>query len=324
MFKIVLFITLVLFSSCSNKNEQDISKINDPIQNDNQQNKNKSLLIWESAGSSLTFLEEMALQFQEETGVTVEVRPVSIIQMVNALKSNNGEGTADVFALPHNDISLISEMDYIFSHNDLDFSLDPDIFLPEVYNSLKYKNNYYGLPIAIETSIFLYNKNIFKVRAPQDFKDIIEFGKSYTNKEKNQYTIAFDIGDYYYSQSFLGIDGGSTFDKNNNILLIDSEKSISGIQKLLELKEISFEDISQFDPSYMMDLFTQGQLASLIGGPWLINTLLEDEVNLGIANLPTWNGKPLPSLLSTRTLQVSKLTKYPETAKSFLEFMQFL
>lgn len=280
------------------------------------------LVVWESPDIEQEFMKEIAAKFTEEYGVPIKIEEVSHEKSKERLLQDGPAGIgADVFAAPHDHIGELVLSGLVL----------PNAFADRVHkemlessvNAVSFDGVVYGYPRAIETYALYYNKDIFK-KAPKSYKEIIDFGKTYTNINENKYAFMWDVNNAYFTQSFLAGGGGYVFgndgtDKND--VGLDSEGAIKGIEEMMKLKEILPLAAGDADYQPMMALFKEGKVGAMISGPWSIAEVRDSGVNYGIAKLPKLTDGSLSRPFSgVRTMFVSAYTEYPNAAQLFANF----
>ncbi|WP_256201389.1 extracellular solute-binding protein [Thermoanaerobacter thermocopriae] len=135
----------------------------------------------------------------------------------------------------------------------------------------------------------------------------------------------WDVGNAYYSHSFVAGYGGYVFGKggtDKDDIGLNSKEAVEGAKFLVSLKEIL--PLKSDDTNYqVMDgMFKEGKAAMIINGPWAVRGYQEAGVDFGIAPLPLLpNGEHPASFSGVRTMFVSAYTKYPNAAKLFADFI---
>ncbi|WP_026477534.1 sugar ABC transporter substrate-binding protein [Alkaliphilus transvaalensis] len=285
---------------------------------------NAKLVVWESEGSEGRFLEYAAKQFTEKYGVEVVFEAVTHSDSRNRLAQDGPAGVgADVFAAPHDHTGELVASGLIIP-NDLFEDRIKSEFLQGAIDGVSYQGVLYGYPTAIETYVLFYNKEHIE-EAPKSFKEVIEFSKNYNNPRENKFGFMWDVGNAYYSHSFIAGSGGYVFgaggtDKTD--IGLNNEGAVVGGNEILAFQEIL--PVKTDDTNYQVldGLFAEGKVAMVINGPWAIVGYQEAGIDFGIAPLPTLsNGKNPASFSGIRTMFVSAYTKYPNAAKLFADFV---
>ncbi len=281
-----------------------------------------TLIVWESR-EERAFTDEIAKQFEEKYNVTVKVEEVPATDQVTKLTQDGPSGLgADIVMFPHDNLGravvagLLLEND-VFGEETIKNNTEASIQGVTVDGKL------YGYPRAAETYALFYNKDLVK-EAPKSFDDVIAFSKTFTDKSKNRYGIMWETGNMYFNYPFIATDGGYIFGEKGtkkDDIGINNDGAIAGLQTFVKLKEALPIKSGDITPDIKRSLFNAGDVAMDITGPWELagyKEALGDK--LGIAPIPTINGKPAISFSGIKAFYVNSFTQYPNAAKLFANF----
>ncbi|MBW4840206.1 MAG: extracellular solute-binding protein, partial [Paenibacillaceae bacterium] len=195
------------------------------------------LVIWESKEEKV-FTDEIAKQFTEKYGVNVKIEEVAPTDQIGKLTQDGPSGlAADVLIVPHDHLGNAATSGLI---------LPNDAFAEETTKNnteasiqgATYDGLLYGYPRAAETMALYYNKSILP-EAPKDFKDVLEFSKTFTDKSKNKYGIMWEVGNMYFNYPFIASTGGYLFGDNGtnpDDIGLASEGAIESLKVFQSLK----------------------------------------------------------------------------------------
>lgn len=282
------------------------------------------LLVWESEGPEGEFIQYAAKKFTEKYGVEVVYEPVTHTDAPGKLATDGPAGIgADVFAAPHDKTGELVASGLI-QENDLFADRIRNEFMQGSVDAVSFQGVVYGYPTGIETYALFYNKEYVK-EPPKTYQDIVEFAKEFNDLASNRFGFMWDVGNAYYSHSFVAGYGGYVFGKggtDKDDIGLNSKEAVEGAKFLVSLKEIL--PLKSDDTNYqVMDgMFKEGKAAMIINGPWAVRGYQEAGVDFGIAPLPLLpNGEHPASFSGVRTMFVSAYTKYPNAAKLFADFI---
>ncbi|MTI49206.1 MAG: maltose ABC transporter substrate-binding protein [Firmicutes bacterium] len=280
------------------------------------------LLVWESEGPEGEWIEYIAEKFEEEYGVKVTYEAVGAVDAREKLAQDGPAGVgADLFAAPHDHTGALVASGLVQNNHIPEKTKNE--FMEAAVDGLSYQGIVYGYPTAIETYALYYNKEIFP-EAPTTYDEIIAKGKEYNDVNNNKFAFMWDVGNAYYTHSFVAGGGGYVFGQggtDKDDIGIDSEGAIAGAQSMLDLKEILPVNSQDSTTQIMEGLFDEGTVGAMIDGPWAVNGRKESGIDFGIAPLPKLsNGKQQSSFSGMRGLFISAYTKYPNAARLFAEF----
>ncbi|MNB77057.1 Cyclodextrin-binding protein precursor [compost metagenome] len=281
-----------------------------------------SLTIWESK-EERAFAEEVSKQFTEKYNVPVKIEEVAPTDQAGRFAQDGPSGlAADVGVIPHDNLGKAVAASLI---------LPNDVFAEETKKNnteasitgASYDGELYGYPRAAETYALYYNKSLVK-EVPKTFDDVINFSKGFTDKSKNKYGIMWEVGNLYFNYMFVGTTGGYFFGDNGtnkDDIGLNNAGALEGLKEYQKLKEVLPVKSGDINPDIKRSLFNSGDVAMDINGPWELagyKAALGD--NLGVAPIPTVNGKTSITLSGIKIFVVNAYTQYPNAAKLYAEF----
>lgn len=207
-----------------------------------------------------------------------------------------------------------------------------DVFLPAAIDATTVDGKLYGLPIAQSTQMLFYNKDLLAqagVEAPStdtgdrttweqltdDARAVVDAGA--------QYGFLFEQSNYYQLQPLpmqLGGTAGATGEGNLEPE-VDSEPWVKANEWLGSLYE---EGISPrgIPSSQASTLFAAGSLAYMVGGPWNLPSLTDQEgLNWGVAAHPVFEGGEAVTPTGSWALSVNDFSKNKAAAAIFVRWM---
>ncbi|AWW39893.1 sugar ABC transporter substrate-binding protein [Streptomyces sp. AS58] len=172
---------------------------------------------------------------------------------------------------------------------------EQDKFQPSLIEQAKFEGKTYGVPFTTDTLALVYNKNLFEkagVEAPKTWDDLRKAAA--TIKEKTGVDGYWGSTQAYYAQSFLHGEGTDTVDAEAKKLTVTSAEAKKGYETWLSLfegKGLHKADTTADAYAHIQDAFVNGEVASIIQGPWEITNFykgsaFKEKENLGIATVP--------------------------------------
>ncbi|MDP9750846.1 sugar ABC transporter substrate-binding protein [Thermoanaerobacter pentosaceus] len=322
---ILILVIFMTFTACAPESQSSTPQPSE-VNKDGQllPEPGAKLLVWESEGPEGEFIQYAAKKFTEKYGVEVVYEPVTHTDAPGKLATDGPAGIgADVFAAPHDKTGELVASGLI-QENDLFADRIRNEFMQGAGDAVSFQGVVYGYPTGIETYALFYNKEYVK-EPPKTYQDIVEFAKEFNDLASNRFGFMWDVGNAYYSHSFVAGYGGYVFGKggtDKDDIGLNSKEAVEGAKFLVSLKEIL--PLKSDDTNYqVMDgMFKEGKAAMIINGPWAVRGYQEAGVDFGIAPLPLLpNGEHPASFSGVRTMFVSAYTKYPNAAKLFAEFI---
>ncbi|MEW9699678.1 extracellular solute-binding protein [Paenibacillus sp. SI8] len=281
------------------------------------------LLVWDGA-KERPFTDEIAKQFKAKYNVDVQIDEVGPPDNVNRLTNDGPAGIgADVIVLPHNHLGRAVNAGLILPNDIFGESTKKENTESSIIAATS-GDKIYAYPRSSETIAMFYNKKLVKT-PPKSFDDVIAFSKTFTNKDQNKYGLIWEAGNFYFNYHFFAAGGGYVFGKNGNDptdVGLNTEGAVSGMKLYASLKkEVLPINAGDINPDIKRSLFTKEEAAMDITGPWELaayKTALGD--NLGVAPVPTVNGKTAITFAGVQELAVNAYTKYPNAAKLYAHF----
>lgn len=280
------------------------------------------LIVWESK-EERAFTDEIARQFTEKYGVDVEIVEIKPDEQITKLTQDGPSGLGgDVLIIPHDNLGKAASAGLLQEN---------ELFVDEVKKNnteasiqgASYDGKLYGFPRAAETYAMYYNKSIL-ANAPASFEEVIDFSKTFTDKTKNKYALMWEVGNLYFSYPFIASTGGYLYGDNGtnkDDIGINSDAAIQGLQEYVKLKEILPIKSGDINADIKRSLFSSGDIAMEINGPWELNGYKEAlGDNLGLAPIPTIAGKTAISFSGIKVWVVNSFTEYPIAAQLFANF----
>lgn len=180
----------------------------------------------------------------------------------------------------------------------------------------KYNGEYYGFPIAIESSALIYNKALIDL-PPASFEEIAELDLGSVK------AIEWDYKNTYFTWGLLAANGGYPFLQTDNgwdaaDIGVNNEGAIIGLSMVKSLVETGALDAGA-DYGTMNDGFLNGSVAMIINGPWSWTTYEEVGIDIGIAPLPSVAGQNSKPFSGIMMYLVSSQSPYQQQAESFVQ-----
>ncbi|MCX7695736.1 MAG: maltose ABC transporter substrate-binding protein [Caloramator sp.] len=280
-----------------------------------------TLLVWESEGPEGEYIKYVAQEFEKKYGVKVKYEPVNHTDTSGKLQQDGPAGVgADVFAAPHDHVGKMVAAGLIQENHNPDRVKND--YMEAALRGVSLDGKVYGYPTAIETYALFYNKDLVK-EAPKTYEEILEFAKTFNNPKEKKYALAWDVGNAYFSYSFLTANGGYVFGKqgtDKDDIGLNNDGAVKGATFYKSLRTILPLKAADSNYQFMDGSFAAGKVAMIINGPWAVKGYQDAKVNFGVAPLPTFGGAQPKSFSGIRALYVSAFTKYPKAAKLFAEF----
>ncbi|MGH4122875.1 MAG: extracellular solute-binding protein [Clostridium sp.] len=277
------------------------------------------LVVWTAKGVETEYMKVIGTEFEKKYGVKVTYEEVGAVDAKGKMATDGPAGVgADVFDAPHDHTGELVSSGLILENSLFAERVKKD-YLKSAVDAVSYEGKVYGYPTAIETYGLFYNKDVFPT-APKTYEEIIAKAKTFNNAKSNKFAFMWDVGNAYFSHSFIAGGGGYIFkngtDKTD--VGIDSPGAIEGAKSLMDLKKVLPINAADSSAIIMEGLFNEGKIGAMIDGPWAVSGCEKSKVKFGVAPLPKLtDGKQQSSLSGVKTLFVSAYSKYPIAAQMF-------
>ncbi|MBD2847186.1 extracellular solute-binding protein [Paenibacillus sp. IB182496] len=281
--------------------------------------KPERLIVWSNDDAKhVAAVEQLAGAFTEETGITVEIVPVSGSEQVQklALAAPAGNGP-DLFYQPQDrlgdlvvqgladPVELTAEEAAQYSEAALD--------------AVRYEGETYGLPISIETYALYYNKALVG-EPPAALEEAAQLPAELTDPGADRYAFLM-VPDFYYAIPFILNYGGYIFGEQDGAydptdIGLRNEGTVEGMTAFAD-----FVASTGIPPTMTIDvmdtLFLEGKAGMAVNGLWAMKPYAEAlGDDLGTAAIPTVNGESAPSFVGVKSWFVSSYSEHPSWAKA--------
>ncbi|GAJ39582.1 sugar ABC transporter substrate-binding protein [Saccharococcus caldoxylosilyticus] len=324
-----LFMAMILMigvlAACGPK--RDVGQVKENNKGNTTENveKPEKLVVWvNDEEKQKQALNDIFKKYTEKTGIKVETVAVSMLDQVKkiALDGPAGKGP-DIFYQPHDrigDIVLQGLADPV------DLGDAKSEYSKIAVDAVTYDGQIYGVPFVVETYGLFYNKNLVP-EAPKTMEELMKIAKEKTNPAKDQYGFLMEAANFYFVYPFFAGYGGYVF-RNEDGKMDTSDIGLAndGAVKGAELVQSWFKNgyiPKEINQDVMNGLFTKGNVATVISGPWNIATYrdaLGDK--LATAPLPVLeNGEHPKSFVGVKAWMLSAYSKNKEWATDLMKFI---
>ncbi|BDG34740.1 sugar ABC transporter substrate-binding protein [Saccharococcus caldoxylosilyticus] len=324
-----LFMAMILMigvlAACGPK--RDVGQVKENNKGNTTENveKPEKLVVWvNDEEKQKQALNDIFKKYTEKTGIKVEMVAVSMLDQVKkiALDGPAGKGP-DIFYQPHDrigDIVLQGLADPV------DLGDAKSEYSKIAVDAVTYDGQIYGVPFVVETYGLFYNKNLVP-EAPKTMEELMKIAKEKTNPAKDQYGFLMEAANFYFVYPFFAGYGGYVF-RNEDGKMDTSDIGLAndGAVKGAELVQSWFKNgyiPKEINQDVMNGLFTKGNVATVISGPWNIATYrdaLGDK--LATAPLPVLeNGEHPKSFVGVKAWMLSAYSKNKEWATDLMKFI---
>ncbi len=284
-----------------------------------------TLKVWESLNGPDDFIKQAGAKFTEKNpNVKVEFVNVELGDASSQIALDGPAGTGpDVFAAPHDKLGELVSGGHVLAVKDA-AAVEKNV-LEAASSAATYDGMLYGYPVATETYALYYNK-AYVTDPPKTWDDVISFSKEFNAANAGKYGFVMDVGNGYYTILFttsqdnrlFGPDGTDTTNTN-----INSAASAAGMQQFVALRAALNVPAADLGTDTVDALFSSGDAAMHISGPWNVKNFTDAGIDFGVATLPALagNSDPAASFAGIRTMYVSAYSDHADEAAAFAEFL---
>jgi len=253
----------------------------------NGQNRPVELVIWHDKEDAVAAALQAELD-KLRPGIVVRMERKNGLTEALKMVGNDPKAAPDFYFFAHDKLGIYAEMGILTPITDL---IDPNAigaFLPIAISAATYKGKIYQLPFYFETLLFMYNRALLKDdKVPTTTEGLYAFMISGSG---GKYGFIEQHSTAYYSAGWIHGFGGSIIREDGTPLLNTPEtiKAFEYHKKFVKMMP------GESEYATVNTLFREGKAASTIGGPWLVPTVRDSGINLGLAKMPTIDETGLP------------------------------
>lgn len=200
-------------------------------------------------------------------------------------------------------------------------------YAPPVLGTVSYDGQAWGAPVAFSTKALYWNKDLFEAAgldpetAPTTWDEMYDMAKQVQdNTDANGVGLAAASFDNTMHQflNYVYSNGGAVINDAGEIVF-DSENNVQALEFYGKLAEVSQPGPLAYDRAKLRPLFSEGQVAMFISGPW--ERTLVGDTNWGVAPVPHGPMGESGTLLITDSLAVFKGSGVEEQARSLAKWL---
>ncbi|CAH0344154.1 extracellular solute-binding protein [Bacillus sp. CECT 9360] len=324
---LMMFVLMMgVLAACGPDRETSGTKTDKNDGQNAEEKKPEKLVVWEDKDKGIA-LEPAIKEFEKEYGIKVEFKELNMADKIrDQLRLDGPAGTApDVVTLPHDQIGQVVTEGLIQEVKVEQSVLDT--FTEASVQAQMYDGKLYGLPKSTETPVFIYNKKLMD-SAPATMDEVYSFSKEFTKGGNYGFLALFD--NFYFAHGLVGGMGGYVFADedgalNRDDIGLNNEGAVKGAEDIQKwYKEELFPKgiIGENGGSAMDGLFNEGKVASVMNGPWALQSMKDAGIDYGVAPMPTLaNGEPVKTFMGVKGWHVTAFTKNPYWSTKLVEFI---
>ena len=272
-----------------------------------------TITIWHDKEDAVTqVLESEFAQLEPQIHVVLEKKS----DLTEALKmvGNDPKAAPDMYFFAHDKIGVYAEMGILSPITDILPAEELDTYMDNTIEAATYKGTVYQLPIYYETLLFMYNRLYMKdEEVPATTEELYAYMQE--NTRGGHYGFVEQHSTPYYAAGWINGFGGYILNEEGEpgLNLPQTEAALTYHKKFVDLMP------GETEYATVNTLFKEGMAHATIAGPWLVPTVRESGIDVGIASMPVIDetGTPISPYMGVQGMQVLK--NAAETKKDAVE-----
>ncbi len=262
-------------------------------------------------------IRAVADQFLEDTGIEVDV--VFPDNLTDRFQQAAGSGQGpDIVIWAHDRMGEWAQSGLLKPIAPSDSFREA--FYDFTWEAALWNGETYGYPISVESLGLIYNKALVET-PPESFAELMELDATLSQEGKK--AILFDYSEPYYGWTLLAANGGYPFKQTDSgydvsDIGVNNEGALQGAELLVELIESGVLPRGT-DYNLMDTRFNQGEVATMISGPWAWPNLERSGIEYGVALLPNVGDERAKPMFGVMTAMINSATPNDFLAVEFLE-----
>nr|WP_308627677.1 extracellular solute-binding protein [uncultured Eisenbergiella sp.] len=246
--------------------------------------------------------------------VTVKLERKSDLTEALKMVGNDPKAAPDMYFFAHDKIGVYAEMGILSPVTDFIPREELDPYMDMTIRAATYQDVVYQLPVYYETLLFMYNKRYMKEEeVPRTTEELYSYMQG--NTKGGHYGFVEQHSTAYYSAGWIHGFGGYIMNDQGEpgLDLPQTQKALAYHKKFVELMP------GESEYATVNTLFSEGKAHATIAGPWLVPTVRQAGMDLGIAPMPVVEetGMALAPYSGVQGIQVLK--NAGETKKEAVE-----
>lgn len=274
------------------------------------------------------YINEIKDTFEKENDVKIKLVEKDMFDQLESLALDGPAGKGpDVMMAAYDRIGALGQQGHL-----AEVKLGNESAYDETDKAqVTYDGKIYGEPAVIETLVLYYNKDLVDT-APATFKDLENLSKdsrfAFESEAGKNTGFLAKWTDFYYSYGLIAGYGGYVFGDDG------TDPSDIGLNNAGAVEGISYATdwFQNVWPKGMQDIKSAGDFASqqfmsnktaaIIEGPWQAQTYKENNINYGVAKIPTLNnGQPYQPFGGGKGWVVSNYAKNKDLSQKWLDYV---
>jgi maltose/maltodextrin transport system substrate-binding protein len=273
-----------------------------------------TLTIWLGPQKADANLATIAEKFTADLGIPVKVEVVdpAVEKFQNAAATGDGP---DIMIWAHDRFGEWAAGGLIQAVSPSQEVVDG--ILPTAWDAVSFGGKVWGYPVSVEAVGLIYNKALVQT-PPADFADIAN-----VTVPDGVKPIMWDYNNTYFTMPLLMANGGYAFVKKDGSYDgkdtgVANEGAIAGATVLRGLIDSGIMPAG-VDYGVMDGAMAKGEVAMVLNGPWAWSGYKAAGIDIGVAPIPTVNGKVSPPFLGVYSAAINAASPNADLAIEFIE-----
>lgn len=319
--------TMLLLAACGGNDDTDTGETSNEGDGDTSTEEVGGTLNVSVGPDYIDFINEIAADFEDEHGVTVEVSERELFETLDGLALDGPAGLApDVTISPYDRIGGLGLQGHL---HPVEFNRDgryDDIDEQQVTAA----DEIYGAPYVVEALVMYYNTDLLD-EAPTSFEELEALAKddayAFENEAGTNTAFLANWVDFYSTYGLLSGYGGYVFGEDGtdtSDIGLNTPEAIEAIEYAVEWYKVWPEGMLDASSAgdFVDDTFINGNTAAIIGGPWTAASYNEAGLNYAAAPIPTLpSGNPYAPFGGGKGWIISEYSENKEAAQLWLDFV---
>jgi arabinogalactan oligomer/maltooligosaccharide transport system substrate-binding protein len=285
---VISVVTATLLSACGGSNSGSAG----------EGNAAGNLLVWVGTGTGGEAIQKVAQGYADELGVdiAVDLVPGETLQ-TNFVTASQGNNAPDVVCGAHDWIGNLVQNGTI---DPIQLPEDArEQFQPLAVQAVTYNGQIYGMPFTMN-NIVLYRNKALAPKAPKTIEELAATGKKLVAAGQVSEVLAYPVGttgNPYFIHPLYTSGGGYMFGEDPDGGFDPADLGVSGpgavaaYEKIASLGEGGLGVLKRsIGGDNALSLFTEGQTAFLVEGPWQLPNLAEAGIDFDVSPVPGFAG----------------------------------
>ena len=246
------------------------------------------MLVWYTNDSLTPYMEYVAEDYEEKTGMHVVVKKVApddYLEQIYAASVSEDVTTPDVY-ITTNDcleqayLSGLATEEYLI--------LSTEEFSESALAAVTYKGKKVASPLYFDTSLLFYNKNYVET-PPETMDELLAFSENFEEAEGVENILKWNctngFRDYFFAGGYLELAGEDGDDSTK--LDVTGENLVQAMTYFQSMNDFFSIDIDSISEEQVLSEFIAGKTVFVFGDTSYIPSLAQSGMeNYGVAMLP--------------------------------------